>query len=174
MFFLFPMRSFCIEDFYQKRRNLLNWYHAVTEYIPLVSIVLHYGIVVNIASECENTNTFHIEYAIYMCLHILVIFVSHLFALVSEHSNPVMTRREWAIAVWKSLLTVLQFFNFTYIRAKPYKCIFGDDYDPVSATFMFWSIHLFTIANVFILKNYIPNDIRTFELMLGPALLENS
>lgn len=166
------MRTFCIEDFYQTRRNVLNWYHAITEYIPLASIVLHYGIVVNITSECEDIPAFHVEYAIYMFLHIIVIYTFHLLALVSDRSEPEMSKREWLIAVWKSGVTVLQFFNFTYIRAKPYKCIFGDGYDPVTATVLFWTIHLFTVVNVFILKNFVPNDIRTFELMIGPQVIE--
>lgn len=156
------------------RRNVLNWYHAMAEYIPLASILLHYGIVVNVTSECEDIPAFHVEYSIYMFIHILVVFTLHLLALVpdAEAVGEPLSSTDWAIAVWKSLLTVLQFFNFTYIRAKPYKCILGNTYDPGWATAMFWVIHVFTFANVALLKQYFPDQPRSFELMLGPHLIE--
>ena len=168
------MLAICMDDFYQTRRNLLNWYHAFAEYIPLASIILHYGIVVNVTSECEDLHSFHIEYSIYMFIHIILIFGLHLLALTSDSIDPEMSARDWCIAGWKSGITVLQFFNFTYIRAKPYKCIFGDGYDPATATVMFWVIHLFTLVNVALLKNYLPNDVRSFEILSGPELLHSN
>lgn len=146
---------------------LWTYWLEFIDFIPIFPIMVHYSIVAFLPSNEEIIRT-DVSFWSYYTLSILWVFFSSLLKFSAKERvenerirqsclcNVIPSPNKWMF--WKAFLCVLQFFNFSYIRAKPFKFLVGG-FTPLSGILTFWGLHFICMGNAYYIRR---NSIDTF------------
>jgi hypothetical protein len=127
---------------FDMRDRFVTAWNRYVRYIPILPILLHYAITVNISSDCDvvRENGFAVPYLV--TAHLTTLGGEVFYHLPRVYGSDL--KKHLLLALWKGVLSTLQFFSFTYIRAKPYKCL--DSYDEEKGNVVFWAVNIVVMA----------------------------
>lgn len=107
--------------------SVQKYWRSYKENVPLLAIIVHYLIALHFGSDCDHHNGLVGLYIVSMCIFT---FGGHW--LFEWYVNKKVDHLN---IVKDGLLKTFVFFSFSYIRAKPYKCL--EMYSPWSAFIVF-------------------------------------
>ena len=115
-------------NFTEFRKKFLGISKEASQFIPLLTIVFHYTVVIHFPSNCDNVN--HIWTNIYMFVMVIFVITSQTALVYTELSDFTEDK------IWHIVLNFMSFISFAGIRAKPYKCLHGQDFSSIHWVFL--------------------------------------
>lgn len=109
-----------------KRYVFRAWMVTYLGFLPIIPLLIHLIITVNMSSDCDTYDTESTEFYL-LFMHILT-FLFEAFVALPDKSVGSIKLSEWGIVAFKAGAKTLQFWNFSLLRAKPYKCL--GEYSP--------------------------------------------
>lgn len=122
--------------------------------IPVLSLLLHYTIVVNMSSECSKTQDTVVSVYLYI-IHLFTFVYSFILNLPSKEYSGVTTR-EFLYSLLKAILITFQFFTWSLIRAKPYKCLIN--FSPLVSVVLFIFSNIVSLGLSVCITKYMINN----------------
>lgn len=99
-------------------------------------------VVVEISSDCDEAAQWQVPFNIYYILLLLLQFLGHF--LSRWPSDKSATTKQLMVMGGQALLSTLNLWSLSYVRAKPFKC-FHNEFDPTLARFAFMGSMIVTL-----------------------------